>query len=68
MSAEPSFQDFLEVQNFLGLPSPALVEKDWHVVRALAVLRNVDTGDARLVFGGGTALRRAHRVTERILS
>lgn len=66
LSAEPSFQDFLEVQHFLGLPSPALVEKDWHVVRALAVLRNVNIGDARLVFGGGTALSRAHRVTQRM--
>lgn len=66
MSAEPSLSDFLEVQNFLGLPSPALVEKDWHVVRALAVLRNVDSGNARLVFGGGTALSRAHRLTERM--
>ena len=66
LSAEPSLQDFLEVQNFFSLPSPALVEKDWHVVRALAVLRTVDAGQARLVFGGGTALSRAHRLTERM--
>lgn len=66
MSAEPSLRDFLEVQNFFGLPSPALVEKDWNVVRALSVLRIVDTGNAQLVFGGGTALSRAHLLTQRM--
>lgn len=54
-----------EVQEALGLPHVALVEKDFHVARALAALSRFN-GDPRLVFGGGTALSRAHRITKRM--
>ena len=64
MSDKPSLQDLLEVQAHFGLPSPALVEKDWHVVKALAAITAVDTAPLRLVFGGGTALSRAHPMAE----
>lgn len=66
MSAEPTLQDLLEVQAYFGLPSAALVEKDWHVVRALAAITEADTAPLRLVFGGGTALSRAHRLIRRM--
>jgi predicted nucleotidyltransferase component of viral defense system len=56
----------LEVQKHFGLPSPALVEKDWYVVKALAALVTVDAAPFRLVFGGGTALSRAHRLIRRM--
>ena len=52
-----------EVQEALGLPHVALVEKDFHVARALAALSRFN-GDPRLVFGGGTALSRAHSHSE----
>ena len=35
---------------------PGLVEKEWHVVRALRVIADLDHGDARPVFSGGTSL------------
>lgn len=35
---------------------PGLVEKEWHVVRALRVIADVDHGQARPVFSGGTSL------------
>ena len=66
MSDKPALQDLLEVQKHFGLPSPALVEKDWYVVKALAALVAVDTAPFRLVFGGGTALSRAHRLIRRM--
>ena len=66
MSDKPSLQDLLEVQKHFGLPSPALVEKDWYVVKALAALVAVDAAPFRLVFGGGTALSRAHRLIRRM--
>lgn len=66
MSDRPSLQDLLEVQQHFGLPSPALVEKDWHVVQALGAVTAADTAPARLVFGGGTALSRAHRLIRRM--
>ena len=66
MSDKPSLRDLLEVQSHFGLPSPALVEKDWYVVKALAAISTADTAPFRLVFGGGTALSRAHRLIRRM--
>lgn len=37
----PYRQTFLEVQEHFGLPSLALVEKDWFVVQALAAIHDV---------------------------
>jgi predicted nucleotidyltransferase component of viral defense system len=62
----PPLQDLLEVQSYFGLPSPALVEKDWYVVKALAAIATSSTAPFRLVFGGGTALSRAHRLIRRM--
>ncbi|MGA2434353.1 MAG: nucleotidyl transferase AbiEii/AbiGii toxin family protein [Bryobacteraceae bacterium] len=56
----------LEVQEHFGLPSPALVEKDWYVVKALAAIVAVDARPFRFVFSGGTALSRAHRLIRRM--
>jgi hypothetical protein len=63
---KPSLQDLLEVQRYFELPSPALVEKDWHVVKALAAINAAEIAPFRLVFSGGTALSRAHRLTRRM--
>jgi len=62
----PSLRDLLEVQKHFDLPSPVLVEKDWYVVRALAAINTADVKPFRLVFSGGTALSRAHRLTRRM--
>lgn len=48
------------------MPSPALVEKDWHVVQALAAIHEATSDGLALVFGGGTALGRAHRLLSRM--
>ncbi|WP_313341435.1 nucleotidyl transferase AbiEii/AbiGii toxin family protein [Stenotrophomonas sp.] len=67
MNAEgPSAQLCADVADALRLPHPGLVEKDFHVVRALAALQRVDAEGARLVFGGGTSLCRAYRLIERM--
>ena len=66
MSDKPSLQELLEVQAYFGLPSLPLVEKDWYVVKALAAIAAADTVPFRLVFGGGTALSRAHRLIRRM--
>ena len=66
MRDKPSLQDLLEVQRYFGLPSAALVEKDWYVVRALAAITALDVAPFRLVFSGGTALARAHRLIRRM--
>ena len=66
MNDKPSLQELLEVQSHFGLPSPALVEKDWYVVKALKAISTIDAAPFRLVFGGGTALSRAHRLVQRM--
>jgi hypothetical protein len=68
LSAEPTLEELLEVQAHFGLPSPALVEKDFYVVRALAAIAAVEIEPLplHLVFGGGTALSRAHRLVRRM--
>jgi predicted nucleotidyltransferase component of viral defense system len=66
LNDRPSLQELLEVQEHFGLPSPALVEKDWHVVKALAAIAAVNIAPFRLVFGGGTALSRAHGLIHRM--
>lgn len=66
MLDKPSLQTILEVQKHFALPSPVLVEKDWYVVTALAAINSADLKPFRLVFSGGTALSRAHRVIRRM--
>lgn len=66
MPDRPTLLELLEVQRYLNLPSAALVEKDWYVVRALAAITRLTAEPFQLVFGGGTALSRAHRLTLRM--
>jgi predicted nucleotidyltransferase component of viral defense system len=66
LSDRPTLEELLEIQAHFGLPSPALVEKDWHVVKALAAITAADISPFRLVFGGGTALSRAHGLIHRM--
>lgn len=64
--SDETLRTFLEVQAFFRLPSVGLVEKDLHVVRAIAALATLDATPFTLVFGGGTALARAHRLIRRM--
>jgi predicted nucleotidyltransferase component of viral defense system len=66
LNDKPSLEELLEAQDYFGLPSPGLVEKDWYVVKALAAVAAADAGEFRLVFGGGTALSRAYGLTKRM--
>jgi hypothetical protein len=64
--SDERLRELLEVQAYFGLPSPALVEKDFYVVKALAAIAAINPAPLRLVFGGGTALSRAHRLVQRM--
>lgn len=44
---------------------PGLVEKDWQIVRAIGVLAELDHGDARPAFSGGTSLSIAWGIIKR---
>src|SRR5690606_11476611 len=63
LNDKPSLEELLEVQAYFRLPAPALDEKDWYVVKALAA---ADIAPFRLVFGGGTALARANKLVRRM--
>jgi len=45
-----------DIANKLRPGSEGLIEKDWHVVRAIGVLAALDHGDMRPLFSGGTSL------------
>jgi nucleotidyltransferase AbiEii toxin of type IV toxin-antitoxin system len=45
--------------------SPGLIEKDWHVVRALGVIAQVDTAGMTPVFSGGTSLSKGWELIKR---
>jgi hypothetical protein len=54
------------VADFFGLVGTPPVEKDFHVVRAIRALAALDAAPYRLVFAGGTALARAHKLIRRM--
>ena len=60
MNGKPERQTLLEVQDYFDLPSPSLMEKDWHVVQALAAIHDAASDGLTLVFGaaGGAGSRR----------
>lgn len=66
MKTELTAELCADVAEALSLPHPGLVEKDFHVVRALSALKNVEHAGAHLAFGGGTSLCRAYRLIERM--
>jgi predicted nucleotidyltransferase component of viral defense system len=50
----------------LGLNEPYVVEKDLYVTLAIETLINIDNRHFKLVFQGGTALAKAHRIVQRM--
>lgn len=66
MKTELTAELCADVAEALSLPHPGLVEKDFHVVRALRALKEVEHAGTRLAFGGGTSLCRAYRLIERM--
>jgi hypothetical protein len=53
-----------EVAAALGT-NPGLVEKDWHVVRAISVIAGVETGGMMPAFSGGTSLSKGWELIKR---
>ena len=45
--------------------SPGLIEKDWHVVRAIGVIAEVDTAGMMPAFSGGTSLSKGWELIKR---
>ena len=64
MNAVPAKAVMEEVALELGI-DPAFVEKDWYVVRLIREVTSMNLLDAQVVFAGGTALSKAHRLLQR---
>ncbi len=62
----PETRTLIAVADFFGLPNTDVVAKDFHVVQAIKALATLDATPFTLVFGGGTALARAHKLIERM--
>lgn len=45
--------------------TPGLIEKDWHVVRAIGVIAQVDSGGMAPAFSGGTSLSKGWELIKR---
>jgi len=46
----------------------ANVEKDWYVVQIIGIIADIQHGDFEVIFSGGTALSKAHKLLQRVLS
>jgi hypothetical protein len=58
--------DLRLIADFFGLVGTAPVQKDFYVVKAIAAVTAIDAAPFTLVFAGGTALARAHRLVRRM--
>lgn len=64
---DAEFLELLQEANTLTGLNLSLIEKDWYVVMALSAITSIDRVDnIKLVFCGGTALSRAHRIIDRM--
>src|ERR1700761_1578657 len=64
MNAVPDKTVIEEVALELGI-DPAFVEKDWFVVQVIREITTTNLLRAQVVFAGGTALSKAHRLLQR---
>jgi len=64
MSASPDKALLEEASDELDI-RPALLEKDWHVVQVIAILSSIQHPGFEMIFSGGTALSKAHRLIQR---
>lgn len=65
MLDEATYRLIVDASEALNLDS-AIVEKDYYVTDVLNILSNVKDDHSTLVFAGGTALAKAHRVVKRM--
>ena len=64
MNAVPDKAVIEEVALELGI-DPAFVEKDWYVVQLIKEITSMELLGAQVIFAGGTALSKAHRLLQR---
>ncbi len=64
MNKSPDKATFILAEKELDITAP-LIEKDWHVTQVLAFLSRLNYPGFEIVFSGGTALSKAHKLIQR---
>ncbi|MBB6095006.1 putative nucleotidyltransferase component of viral defense system [Povalibacter uvarum] len=64
MTYDPA--EIREAQAYFGFARPVLIEKDWHIIRAMSAIAATDAAPFQLIFSGGTCLARAHKLIRRM--
>lgn len=64
MNEIPGKQILEEVAAELDI-DPSFIEKDWYVTQLIAEMSHFKFLDSQIVFTGGTALSKAHRIIKR---
>lgn len=53
-------------QEHFGFARSVLIEKDWHILRAMSAIAATNAAPFQLIFAGGTCLARAHKLIRRM--
>ena len=64
MNAQPERTELEEISLLTGI-DPSFIEKDWFVTQVVAALAAFSYAGFELIFTGGTALSKAHKLIER---
>lgn len=64
LNALPEQRIIVEVAKLKKM-EPPIIEKDWHVTQVIAILSGIQHAGFEMIFSGGTALSKAHRLIQR---
>jgi predicted nucleotidyltransferase component of viral defense system len=64
MNLRPKRELFEEIAQIMGI-AQSFVEKDWYVVQVIGIIAGIQHDDFGVIFSGGTALSKAHRLLRR---
>jgi hypothetical protein len=67
MNLQAKRELFDEIAQIMGI-AQSFVEKDWYVVQIVGIIASIQHDDFEVIFSGGTALSKAHKLLQRVLS
>lgn len=65
MSARPEEKFFREISKERPTIIPPFAEKDWFVTQVLKIVSQINSDEFQIIFSGGTALSKAHKLIHR---
>src|SRR5215475_4969007 len=64
MNLRPEKELFEEIAQIMGI-NHSFIEKDWYVVQITGIIAGIQHDDFEVIFSGGTALSKAHKLLRR---